>query len=241
MNNVNFIFYYADIIKKSEDNKVHEHHKNHINLFLKSIKTYHPDCKIIQCTDFNTEVFSDANEVFRSELDESKLMEGRIKSYAKLNISEPSIYLDTDMLVMKRIPFESFIDNAEIFLLSRSFDKDQYLTTNFRGQNFENHNKGSLGAIYPYIGCLVIAKTNEFWKVCSNYYDQLEDKYKFWFGDQEVLKKTVLEKKFEFAFLQESEFACPPFYIDETKRPFIIHFKGKNTKNLIEKYYQYIR
>ena len=40
---------------------------------------------------------------------------------------------------MKKIPFESFIDKAEIFLLNRSFDKDKYLPTNFRGQNFENH------------------------------------------------------------------------------------------------------
>ena len=87
----------------------------------------------------NTEVFSQVNEVFRNELDENKLMEGRIKCYSKLNISGPSIYLDTDMLLMRSIPFESFIDKADVFLLSRSFNKDKFLPINFRGKNFENH------------------------------------------------------------------------------------------------------
>ena len=96
---MNFVFYYADIIKKSEDKQIHQHNKNHINLFLQSIKTYHPKSNIIHCTNFDTEAFSKADDVFRSELNDKELMMGRIATYSKLSISEPSIYLDTDMLI----------------------------------------------------------------------------------------------------------------------------------------------
>ena len=55
------------------------------------------------------------------------------------------------------------------------------------------------------------------------------------------LKEIVENKDFKFAFLQESEFACPPYFINEKKSPFIIHFKGKASKKLIKKYYNYIK
>jgi len=237
----NFVFFYVEIQKTNEKFTVHEHKKKHIDNFLNSIRNYHPNSKIIQCTNLSTHIFSEVDEVVKYDFDTTKLMEARIKSYSKLNISEPSIYLDTDMLIMRPIPFELFIDKAEVILLNRSFDKDVSLPVRFRGCNFEKHLKGTLNEIYPYIGCFIICKTGKFWETFNKYYNNLEDKYKFWFGDQEILKKIVLENKFKFAFLQESDFACPPHHINKDIRPYIIHFKGKDSKKLIEKYTKYIK
>ena len=128
-----------------------------------------------------------------------------------------------------------------VILLKRSFNVGSKIPEKFRGQTYKEHNSGTLGQIYPYIGCFIISNNNYFWKDCYEIYKNLDDNYKFWFGDQKVLKTIVENKKFNFAFLHESEFACPPYFIDEKKAPYIIHFKGKVTKDLIKKYYDIIK
>ena len=237
----NFVFFYVNKTASRSDFVIHEHEEKNINYFIDSIKKNHPESKILQCTDLNSPKITGVDEVFRFNINQNKIMEGRIFAYSKLNLNEPSLYLDTDMLIIKKIPFNLFIDKAEVILLNRSFNKESLIPEVFRGQTYKEHNNGTLSQIYPYIGCFVIANNKNFWPTCYEIYKTLEDNYKFWFGDQKVLKMVVNYKKFKFAFLQESEFACPPYFIDEKKAPFVIHFKGKGTKNLIKKYYNYIK
>ena len=237
----NFVFFYINKTISNSNFVIHKHEEENLNYFIASIKKHHPESKIFQCTDLVSPKVSGVDEVFRFDIDQNKIMEGRIFAYSKLSLGETSIYLDTDMLITKKIPFELFTDKADVFLLNRSFNRDSIVPEIFRGQIYKEHNKGYLGQIYPYIGCFVISSSNEFWKDCYSIYEKLEDNYKFWFGDQKVLKKIVENKKYKFAFLKESEFACPPYFINEKKAPFIIHFKGRGTKDLIKKYYDLIQ
>ena len=237
----NFVFFYVKNILSESEFVIHEHEEENLNYFIDSIKKTHPESKIIQCSDLNTPKITGVDEIFRFNIEQNKIMEGRIFSYSKLNLNEPSIYLDTDMLIIKKIPYSLFADKADIILLSRSFNLDSSIPELFRGQNFKEHSENTLGKIYPYIGCFVISNSNKFWKNCYKLYQKLDNNYKFWFGDQKILKEIVENKNFNFAFLKESEFACPPYFINEKKSPFIIHFKGKASKKLIKKYYNYIK
>ena len=236
----NFIFFHVKKTNLTTDFVLHENDDQNFYYFISSIKKNHPESKILQCTDLVTPKIDGVDEVFRMDLDQNKIMEARVLSYSKLDINVPSVYLDTDMLLLKKLPYNLLHDKAEVILLSRSFNKDKFVPEKFRGQTYKEHNNGTLGEIYPFIGCFTISKSNEFWKICYEMYKKLDANYKFWFGDQKILKQVVENKKFNIAFLQESDFACPPTFITDNKTPFILHFKGKASKNLIKKYYDFV-
>ena len=69
------------------------------------------------------------------------------------------------MLVLKKIPFELFVNKKDVFLLKRSFDLNGIPPMNFRGLTYENHLTGTLETLYPFIGCLVITKILTFGKI----------------------------------------------------------------------------
>lgn len=239
---INFVFFYIKKSKKktSVTNVLYGQSENEINFFVSSIKTNYPNCNIIQCSDLDSPKIKGTDFIFREKIDINKIMEGRIFSYSKLNLKNTSIYLDSDMLLVRKIPFELFIDKADVFLLKRSFNLDGRLPKLFRGQIYEDHLKGTLGNIYPYIGCFIISKNNKFWKDCLKIYKRFNNNYKFWFGDQKVLREIVERNLYNFAFLNESDFACPPQFINQNKQPYLIHFKGKIYKTLIKEYYDHI-
>ena len=110
------------------------------------------------------------------------------------------------------------------------------MPTTFRKQKFPNH-KTKIWKISIIIGCFAILKKQNFWLDCLKYYENLNENYKNWFGDQEVFKRLVEENNYKFAYLEEKNFACPPQHLSGKDRPFIIHFKGKYNKELIKKYY----
>ena len=50
----------------------------------------------------------------------------------------------------------------------------------------------------------------------------------------------VKENSYNFAFLDEKDFACPPQHLSGKNRPFIVHFKGKYNKELIRNYFEFV-
>ena len=214
--------------------------RENIDLFIKSIRKYHIESTIIHCTDIFTESFKDVDIVHRDRFDLNHIMFGRVKCFSSFKINKTSIYLDPDMLVMKTIPVKSFEEKAEVFLLKRSFDLSNEMPTTFRKLKFPNHKNKNLENIYPFIGCFVILKKQNFWLDCLKYYENLNENYKNWFGDQEVFKRLVEENNYKFAYLEEKNFACPPQHLSGKDRPFIIHFKVKYNKELIKKYYEFV-
>ena len=186
----NFIFFYVD----TKSDYLSERHKGlareNIDLFIKSIRKYHKGSSIIHCTDMSTETFKDVDIVHREKFDLNHLMVGKIKCFSSFPINKLSIYLDPDMLMMKTIPIKLFEEKADVFLLRRSFDLSNIMPTTFRKLEFPNHKNKSLENIYPFIACLVILKSQNFWLVCLEYFEKLDENYKNWYGDQEILKKV---------------------------------------------------
>ncbi len=239
---INFIFFYVKKNKNNSDNQkvLRIQSEEDISYFISSIKKNHPNANIIQCTDLHTPKVDGTNMIFREKIDQNKIMEARIFLYSKLDLNTLSVFLDTDMLLVRKIPFELFAGKANIFLLKRSFDLKGTPPEVFRGQYYEKHANGTLGKLYPYIGCFVIVNKKNFWKDCYDIYKKYDNNYKFWFGDQKALNEIVNNSNYKFAFLNESDFACPPRYTIKNKPPYLIHFKGKNYKSLIKQYYHYM-
>lgn len=236
----NFVFFYIDTETNELSNKHRSLEREDLIYFIKSIKKYHPESKIIHCTDINTKSFEGVDFVHRVKFDTNFLMYGKIKSFSTLKIDRTSIYLDPDMLVMKTIPIDSIENKADVFLLKRTFNNEVDIPLIFRGLKFSNHQDKKYIDVYPYVACLVICKQEIFWKKCLDYFNKINAVYKLWFGDQEIFRLMVENKAFAFGFVEEKDFACPPQNLKGNTRPFIIHFKGKINKQMIKKYYQYV-
>ena len=82
----NFVFFYVKKTNLESDLVLHEHHHENINYFISSIKKHHPESKIIQCTDLQTDIIQGVDKVFRVNVNQNKIMASRIFCYSKLNL-----------------------------------------------------------------------------------------------------------------------------------------------------------
>jgi hypothetical protein len=82
-----------------------------VELMVDSIKISNPYSKIIQCSDLDTNKIKGVSEVFRISSDTNNLMTFRLEAFAKLNLNEPAIYLDSDMLVLKKINIADLLND----------------------------------------------------------------------------------------------------------------------------------
>ena len=236
----NFIFFYTDTKTSELSSKHSSIERESIEYFISSIKKYHPQSSIIHCTDLLTKSFDGIDSVHRTKFDTNFLMYGKIKLFSTLEINKTSVYLDPDMLIMRNIPISTIEKKADVFLLKRSFGNNAPMPSIFRGLKYSKHLNKKFVDIYPYVACLVICKNTLFWKKCLSYFKDIESVYKIWFGDQEIFRQIVEQKKFSFGFVDEKDFACPPQNLKGNNRPFILHFKGKTNKELIKQYYKYV-
>ena len=221
------IFVFLHILKSHDDDcSIQE-------LFVKSVYTFFPNARLIQVSDLKTPKVKNVKEVFRFDGDPSKIMEFRINANQELDLKEPAIYIDSDMVLLKKFNEENFIINKKNVLLKRTFNNDFIMKENFKNIEFKEFKNRTLGEIFPFLACFIKSNSSDFWLQMKNELNLIDSKYLYWYGDQVALKNLV-KKSFEnFDFVDEKLFACPPEYLDKKKFPFIVHFKGNFNKSVI--------
>ena len=111
-------------------------------MMVNSIIFSNPNSRIIQCSDLQTNKINGVTEVFRLDSDVTNLMTFRLEVFAKLKLTEPALYLDSDMLVLGEIFVDQFLKEADVVLCERSFNRDGNFDTNFKNMNlFQYSNK----------------------------------------------------------------------------------------------------
>lgn len=202
-------------------------------LLVQSIIKTNPNSTIIQISDKQTRRVRDVTEHIQFETTELVLSKQRCEMYAKLDITVPSVYLDTDMLVIKSITEEIFAV-SDVVLCKRFWDgmihSDDPADTMYA---FKNQ---SLKEVWPYLACFVAAGTSEFWKEVFSTVQTLPWEKSDWFADQHALK-ILASNNASIANISEKQYACLPD--QEYADPSILHFKGSR-KNIMEKYYHNI-
>ena len=201
------------------------------NLLVKSIRKYFPKSYIYQCTDLVSKEVEGVDKVFRYDGDIKNLMIFRLEVFSSLNIQEKAIYLDTDMLVVNKFDLET--NHSDAILCKRSFDLDRLFNTSFLGMDLSEYKDMTLGNVYPYLACFTVTKSSDFWKEALNILKSLNQKFHYWYGDQEALKKLKIKSSFNISTVEESIFACLPEHINKKNLPNIIHFKGAARKSLM--------
>jgi len=204
-------------------------------MMVNSIRKFNPDAEIFYCTDR----FSPAIQgVHRIEFDgnPNELMLFKVNSFANSSINGPAIYLDTDMLCCREIKFDDNLHYKDIYLCQRSFDTQNLFNGNFLGLDFMEYDKKPLGEVYPYLACATITVNSVVWKEIASLCDNLSQKFKIWYGDQEALKFFVHNTNSKVDFIQEHKWACLPEYSKYFTEINFMHFKGAR-KKLMKNFY----
>lgn len=219
MSNLSFVFFHVGDITQPQ-------------LLTLSIKKFNPDSKIYFITDFSTKDIDGVDEIVRFDLDKDNMMTSRLEAFANLELNKPAIYIDTDVLVVRPIPIELFMEK-DIFLCNRTFSRDAFINTSFKNMNLSEYKGKTFGEIYPFLACFTFTKNYEFWSECYKTLLNLDEKFHFWYGDQEALRVVFEKKKFNIGLLNESVVCTLPEYSQPKDGSYSIHFKGPSRKNLM--------
>ena len=209
-----------------------------VEMMVNSINLTNPNARIIQCSDPNTKKIGGVTDIFRLGSDSTNLMTFRLEAFTYLKLTEPAIYLDTDMLILTEIFINQFLQDTEVALCQRSFGRDTLLNTRFRNMDLSEYANKTLGQVYPILACFTATKSHEFWKACLLNLWKLDKKFHWWYGDQEAMRNIASNGDFNIRYLAESDVACLPEYANDHPNATGIHFKGASRKSQMENFYQ---
>jgi tetratricopeptide (TPR) repeat protein len=199
---------------------------------VKSLLRHNPDAFITMFTDKTTPDVMGITRRVESEVDRDNLMYSRVKAYSLHEIVRPVMYLDTDMLVQDNIIVRDLLQGKDVTFCRRSFDRDAMFNIEQRGIKFSEYEGKTLDQLYPYVGCAVVAKSNQVWKDLLAIYEGLDEKFKRWYGDQEALRIYAEKYPERVADIDEAVYGSLPER--KVEDAVILHFKGEGRKKLFE-------
>jgi len=201
-------------------------------LLAQSIIRTNRDARLIQCADPLTGQVTGTTDIYRHDGDTSNLMTFRLEAFSGLGLQEPAIYLDTDMLVLTELNSEDILAGTDVACCERSFSRDAPINTSYLGMDLSEYENKTFGEVYPILAAFTVTRTFDFWAACSKRLLELDDKFHFWYGDQEAMRDVARLNIFNLRLIPESVFACLPEFSQRTS-PKVLHFKGVKRKKLM--------
>ena len=191
-----------------------------------SIRQFHPDAPVYHVTDADTPTLKG---VIRHEVDVNReaLMLSRTLGYADLGLTDPTLYLDTDMALNRPISLRSALGDASAGFCRRSYHRDVLFNAVQRGGVYRDLAGGTLDGLFPYVGCTVLT-VGWVWAALAARHLALEPRFHAWYGDQIALREFA--KHHPVVDLLESEWAGLP---DLANNPAIWHWKGQRKKLIL--------
>lgn len=203
-------------------------------ILCRSIRTHNPDAVLIQCTDHVSPAVDGADRVVRFDGDVDRLMLFRVSAFAAMTISEPTLFLDTDMICLQPIDPKAALDGAEAAVCRREYHRDILLDPRAMNIDLSEYAGRTLDEVYPYLACAVICRQPEFWTACLDELRRMPPKFLRWFGDQEAMRIVVNARRDRTRWLPESLYAClADVETDPSKNPKLCHFKGPGRKQMM--------
>jgi hypothetical protein len=203
-------------------------------LLTASIRRLQPGACVIQCSDDETPQIEAVTRVHRVQGDVSRLMTFRLGAFASLQLTEPAIYLDTDMLCVASVDPVQALGAHDVAVCRREFDRDLLFNTAFRGMDLRQYQGWTLDAVYPYLACATVTRNAEFWASCLRELESMVDQFHRWYGDQEAIRAVVEHGAYRVGHLPEGRFArLPDRPVTAEVDPLLLHFKGAARKAMM--------
>ncbi len=200
---------------------------------VRSVRRSNETAFIIQCSDDESPAVPGVDKVVRFDFDRQNLMTFRLRAFAALELREPAIYLDTDMLVLSPLCAHSMLAGADVAFCQRSFGVTDPINTEFKGMNLSEFSGKSMGDVFPVVACFTVTRSYEFWGKCSEFLERMDPKFHFWYGDQLAMKNVLDGNHFKCQGIPESKVGCLPEFFNPEDPPNCIHFKGPHRKQLM--------
>ena len=140
----------------------------------------------------------------------------------------PTVFIDTDMLIIKNLDNFLEIDGFDFSLTERGeSSKLKKLNYETNKKKFPGLVNKTLGETMPYNGGLYFCKKNEVLKYMVSTFDKMEKEYFSWYGNQIALLEMVKSKQFKIKIFKDSHYNYTPSDINEdiTSKS-VLHFKG---------------
>lgn len=225
--------------ERVEDNFVFMHVGDDISVpqkMIKSLLRYNPNANVIMLTDKDTPDVMGVTERHEYDLNREELMTSRIKAFAQLNLDVPALYIDTDMIFRDRVVVADILGDNAVVMCRREFQGEAMFNINQRGISFEEYADKTIDEVYPFIACATATRDASPWQEMLGWFDELDPKYRKWYGDQELLKlyakKKKRSRKYKCSTMPESVYGCLPEFDTGTAK--IMHYKGPTRKQLFE-------
>jgi len=211
-------------------------------LLVRSLRLFHPDAQVIQCTDLATPEISGVSAVNRVRGDTTHLMTYRLLSFARLQREEPALYMDTDMLCVAPIDPPNVLGGCDVAVCNREFSCGALINTRFNGLDLGEYEGRTLGQVYPYVACATITRSAGFWEDCLANLQTLHRKFHTWYGDQEAIRNVLAWGKYKVGLLPESVYGLlPDAHAPKSVSPRLLHFKGPHRKPLMLEFAKQLR
>jgi hypothetical protein len=207
------------------------------DMLVRSIKLSNPESEILQISNNDTNQVRGVTQLSRfnypvTEFNHIEVTKHRLECYSQLSFDNtPTIFLDTDMLVIKKITHDDIFKFADNVFLKRWWN-----ATINRPDPLDPlhsyHNK-TLNDIWPYIACFIACQSDQLLKDLYSIIDQLSNEQKGWTIDQHAIKKLVESNKHSVATVSEYIYGCLPDQVDANlSYAKILHFKGNNIDSM---------
>lgn len=204
-------------------------------MLVRSIRAaYRDEIEIVQLSDKATPKVSGVSIYRRLKLS-SRIMVARLEAYAGFSVKEPTLYLDADMLVLKRFELPVIAQNE--IGVTRRHPSDAGLINwrypidfpEFEGKTFMDE--------MPYIYSFVYANSELIFVRQLNALLKMPKRFQQWYGDQVTLKRELDGDRFLIRDLDTAIFnrtVRPAIEFREIKalspEVCIVHFKGQQSK-----------
>ena len=202
-----------------------------VQKFVDSIHETNANATVVMVSDAETPTVNNVSQRINVKADRNEVMLARLKGYEAAGITEPAIYTDTDMIVLAAINPEKLLADHRVVFCERSFSRNSWFNPNYNGMDMSEHFGKKMYEVYPYLGCATVTADPTVWKELAQMAEHLPEKYRKWYGDQEVIREWA--KLNPHGKLAESEYACLPEFASGFK-PKILHYKGGRKAVLYE-------
>ena len=211
-------------------------------MLCESIRITNPNSNIIQLTDKRTPILSEfVTKFLRIDGNKDNLMFLRSKAYQSYKVDKPTLFLDTDMLVIKEIDANDIFKNNDLVLCERAYQLDEIMNEKYLILGGLNSFVGKSGyEVFPILGCFIGVKNNtHLLKLSHSIYSDYSSILRKWNGDQLALKEIYQNNKDKIDLISENKIAYPIRRDEEFQNALIIHFKG-NLKIMMKPYFDRI-
>jgi len=198
---------------------------------VQSLKAVMPDSRVIMCTEIKSTIPEGVDDVSYSEGNAEELMEWRLRAFARVRLTSPAMYIDTDMLFVLPVDPAAILGDKEIAFCRRDFDRDAAFNGEQRGGMFRRWAGIPLGTLFPYLACATVTKDYHPWHAMSMLMTLMDKERRTWYGDQEALRVySHMLHPYLVGEFSEAQYACLPDKRREGDVPHILHYKGPARK-----------